>query len=84
MIPCTGPSVRVEIGCVWQVTTELIDAISFQRAVIESIGVGIIILDKDARIIGANSLALGMINKGVEDVLNRPVRAFSPRMNIRD
>ncbi|MBW1797865.1 MAG: response regulator [Deltaproteobacteria bacterium] len=61
-----------------QATTELIDAISFQRAVIESIGVGIIILDKDARIINTNSLALAMINKGVEDVLNRPIRALFP------
>ncbi|MBW2345191.1 MAG: response regulator [Deltaproteobacteria bacterium] len=61
-----------------QATTELIDAISFQRAVIESIGVGIIVLDRDAEIISTNSLALDMINKSVEDVLNRPIRAMFP------
>ncbi|MCD6296535.1 MAG: response regulator [Deltaproteobacteria bacterium] len=61
-----------------QATTELIDAISFQRAVIESIGVGIIVVGRDARIISTNSLALDIINKGVEDVLNRPIRALFP------
>jgi CheY-like chemotaxis protein len=61
-----------------QATTELLDAISFHRAVIESLGVGIIILDKDAKIISTNSLALVMINKGVEDVLNRSIRALFP------
>ncbi|MBW2616083.1 MAG: PAS domain-containing protein, partial [Deltaproteobacteria bacterium] len=61
-----------------QATTELIDAISFQSAVIESIGVGIIVVDKDAKIISTNSLALDMINKSVEGVLNRPIRALFP------
>lgn len=61
-----------------QATTELIDIISFQRAVIESVGVGIVVVDKDAKIISTNSLALDMINKGVENVLNRPIRALFP------
>ncbi|MBW2615949.1 MAG: PAS domain-containing protein, partial [Deltaproteobacteria bacterium] len=61
-----------------QATTELIGVISFQRAVIESIGVGIVVVDNDAKIISTNSLALDMINKGVENVLNRPIRALFP------
>ena len=61
-----------------QATTELIDAISFQRAVIEGIGVGFIVVDKDTKIISTNSLALDMINKSVEDVLNRPIGALFP------
>lgn len=61
-----------------QATIELIDAISFQRAVIESIGLGIIVVDKDTKIISTNSLALDMINKSVEAVLNRSITAVFP------
>ena len=62
-----------------QATTELLDVISFQRAVVESVGVGIVVVDKDAKIISTNSLALDMINKGVENVLNRPISALFPK-----
>jgi len=56
-----------------QATADLIDSINFQRAITESAGVGIIVVDKDAKILNANSLALEILNKSLEDVLNSAV-----------
>jgi PAS domain S-box-containing protein len=61
-----------------QVTVELIDSLNFQRAITESIGIGIIVVDKDAKIINANSLALDIIRKSHEEVLNCPITAIFP------
>lgn len=62
-----------------QATAELLDSLSFHRAITESTGVGIIVVDKDARIMGANPLALNLINKPIEETLNRPVTALFPK-----
>jgi CheY-like chemotaxis protein len=63
-----------------QITVELMDTVGFHQAITESIGVGIIVVDKDARIINANSMALTIIDKSLEEVLNCPVTAvFSKR-----
>ncbi len=62
-----------------QATSGLIDSMNFQHAVIESIGVGIIVVDKDTRAIKANSLALNMLNRPIEDVLNAPVTSLFPK-----
>jgi len=51
-------------------TVELIDNMNFQQAITESIGVGILVIDRDARIINTNALALELLNKPLEDVLN--------------
>jgi len=61
-----------------QATVELMESLDFHRSVIESIGIGIVVVDKDARIISANSLALTMIDKSVEEVLNCPITALFP------
>jgi len=53
-----------------QETRELIDALGFHRAIIDSLGVGIIVAEKDARIVKINSEALEILNKPYEDVLN--------------
>jgi CheY-like chemotaxis protein len=62
-----------------QVTMELMDSVSFHQAITESIWIGIIVLDKDARIMNANSLALDIINKSLEEVLNYPITAIFPK-----
>jgi CheY-like chemotaxis protein len=62
-----------------QVTAELMDKVDFHQAVIESIGIGIIVVDRDARIISANPLALAIVKKSVEDVLNYPITAIFPK-----
>jgi len=52
---------------------ELIDSLLFHQAVIESTGVGIIIVDNDTRIINANRMACEIIGKSSADVVNCPV-----------
>ena len=52
---------------------ELMDALHFHQAVIESAAVGIVIVDDDSRILNANPTALEIIGTRSVDVLNRPV-----------
>lgn len=54
-----------------QTTDELIQTVNFHRAVTESAGVGIIVLDRDTRIILANSSALEIMSKSSEEIFNR-------------
>ena len=62
-----------------QAAVELIESVGFHQAVTESIGIGIIVVDRDARIINANSLAFTLINKSLEEVLNCHVTAIFPK-----
>lgn len=62
-----------------QVTVELMDTVGFHQAIIESIGIGIIVVDRDARIINANSLALTITDKSLEEVLNCPITGIFPQ-----
>jgi CheY-like chemotaxis protein len=54
-----------------QITDELIQTVNFHRAVTESAGVGIMVLDRDTRIIIANSPALEIMSKSSEEIFNR-------------
>ena len=60
------------------ITSELIQSVDFQQAITESIGMGIIVVDRDARIIITNSLALDIINRSYEKVLNREIISVFP------
>jgi len=51
---------------------ELMHSLHFHQAVIESAGVGVIVVDDDTRIINANSAALDIMGKNSVDVLNQP------------
>ena len=55
----------IEPGTIYprQVTGELVEKINFQKAVTESIGFGIVVVDKDARVISATSQALEDISE---------------------
>jgi CheY-like chemotaxis protein len=53
------------------ITSELIQSLNFQHAITESVGIGIIVVDRDARVITTNSLALDIIDKSYGEVLNR-------------
>lgn len=57
---------------------ELIDNLQFHRAIIEHIGVGVIIVDQDTRVINANSLALNIMHKSAVNVLNCKVADLFP------
>ncbi len=61
-----------------QITGELIENINFQRAIFESIGMGIMVIDRDARIIASNSLALEIMNRPLEEVLNQTITSLFP------
>ena len=52
---------------------ELVKSLQFHQAVIECAAVGIIIVDKDTRIINANPALLEIIGKSSVEVINCPV-----------
>jgi PAS domain-containing protein len=55
---------------------ELIDSLQYQRGIIESVGIGILIVDKDTRIINANMLACEMLGRPEDEVFNQPVSSL--------
>ena len=55
---------------------ELMDSLLFHQAVIDSVAVGIIIVDDDTRILNANRAALEIIGVRSVDVLNRPIASL--------
>jgi DNA-binding response OmpR family regulator len=57
---------------------ELLVSLEFFQVVIESVGVGVIIIDKDTRIINANASALGVLDASLVEVLNQPVLDIFP------
>ncbi|MDY6879534.1 MAG: response regulator [Desulfatiglans sp.] len=61
-----------------QASEELIKAADFYQAVVEGIAMGLLVLDKDTSVICANTLALDIINRPYEDVLNRKVVSLFP------
>ena len=54
-------------------TVELIETIDFHRAISESVGIGIIVIDTDTKIISINSLGLEILQQSFEKLLNRPI-----------
>ncbi|HUT69170.1 MAG TPA: response regulator [Desulfatiglandales bacterium] len=60
------------------ITSELMQSVNFQQAITESMGIGIIVVDRDARIITTNSLALDIIDKSYGEVLNREAISVFP------
>jgi CheY-like chemotaxis protein len=58
---------------------ELLGSLEFQQAVIEHLGVGVVIADKDTRILHANPAALGALGKTLLEALNTPILAIFPQ-----
>ena len=77
----SGAGQFVEPGQLYprQATSELIEELKFQRAVFNSVGIGILVLDRDARVMSANAMALELLNKPLENVLNLRVTAVFPQ-----
>jgi CheY-like chemotaxis protein len=61
-----------------RVADELIQTADFQRAISECIGMGILILDHDARILDANAFALDIMEKADHEVLNQRLGDIIP------
>jgi CheY-like chemotaxis protein len=57
---------------------ELLVSLEFFQVVIESVGVGVIIIDKDTRVINANATALRVMDAALVEVLNQPVLDVFP------
>jgi PAS domain S-box-containing protein len=57
---------------------ELLQALKFHQAVIESMGVGVVVVDTDARIVNANASAFEMVERSPTEVLNSPVLDIFP------
>ena len=78
--PNPNTNVFLEPGQLYprQTTAELLDIMNFQEAITESAGIGILVVDTDARILHANISALELINKPFEDVLNRAITSVMP------
>jgi PAS domain S-box-containing protein len=79
-LPSSANRVVLESGKLYprKATVDLMDMLTFQKAVIESVGIGIVVVDRDARIIGANSLASEMVGSTSVELLNLPVTDIFP------
>ncbi len=79
-LPGSNADVFLEPGEVYprQATAELMDLLNYQQAITESAGIGMFVVDTDAKIIHANISALEIISKSLEDVLNRAVTSILP------
>jgi PAS domain-containing protein len=70
----------IESGTVFprRESVDLIDSLHFQKSVIECIGIGVIILDSDTRIMEVNPLVIRMLNKSYAELLNRSIISIFP------
>ena len=57
---------------------ELLNRLKFHRAIIENLGVGVIVVDNDTRVLNANSSALDIVKKSAVDVLNCRIDELFP------
>jgi len=79
--PDPNANVFLEPGQVYprHATAQLMDILKYQQAITESAGIGMLVVDTDAKIIQANKLILDMLNKSLEDVLNRSITGLLPK-----
>ena len=56
----------------------LLNALKFHQAIIESMAVGVIVVDIDARIVNVNPVAFEILGKSPTEVLNQPVLDIFP------
>ena len=61
-----------------QATVDLLESLSFQQGLVESAGVGIIVVEKDVRIVLVNSLALEIIGEPISNMLSRRITEVFP------
>ena len=52
---------------------ELLVSLEFQQTVIDCLGVGVIVIDTDTRIMNANTAALEILEKSMVEILNCPI-----------
>jgi PAS domain S-box-containing protein len=57
---------------------ELLQVLKFHQAVTESMGVGVVVVDTDTRIVNANAIAFEIVGRSPTEVLNTPVIDIFP------
>ena len=74
-LPLKGEAKVLSTGGVFprRDAVELLNSLKFQKAILADIGVGLLVVDKDAHIINTNSLALEITAKSSYDLLNHSV-----------
>jgi CheY-like chemotaxis protein len=60
------------------VTAELVQSVNFHRAILDNLGTGLIVIDKDTRIIFLNFQALDILDASYESTLNYQVISVFP------
>jgi PAS domain S-box-containing protein len=78
---CSPDKVKIiETGNVYprRDAIELLNSLKFYQAVFENLGVGMVIVDRDVRILNVNPLAIEIIGKPPTEVINVPVVDIFP------
>jgi len=53
-------------------SVELLESLKFERAILESVGLGVLVVDKDARVLKTNRTALRLLGRSAVQVMNQP------------
>ena len=79
-LPLKGETKVLSTGGVFprRDAVELLNSLKFQKAILADIGVGLLVVDKDAHIIDTNPLALEITAKSSYDLLNHSVVDIFP------
>lgn len=61
-----------------QATVDLLESLSFQQGIVESAGMGIVVVEKDARIVYVNKLGMEIMNQPVSKLLSYRINEVFP------
>lgn len=61
-----------------QATVDLLESLSFQQGIVESAGMGIVVVERDARIVFVNTLGLKILNQTLSEVLSHHITDVFP------
>jgi len=61
-----------------QATVDLLESLSFQQGIVESAGMGIIVAEKDARIVFVNRLGVEILNQPISKLLSSRITEVFP------
>jgi len=61
-----------------QVTVDLLESLSFQQGVVESAGTGIIVIERDARVVFVNTLGLEILKQPISEILSHRITEVFP------
>lgn len=61
-----------------ETTSELVETLNFQKAIVDHIGVGILVVDRDAKVINCNPMVVKLTGRPMQDILNSPITHLFP------